>query len=87
MRYVVREGSICIDGTSLTVAYLDDDKFEATVSIIPHTYHETILKNKKVGDLVNIEVDALAKYTERLLKFSDEKKSVITEDWLRSKGF
>lgn len=89
LRYVIAEGSITLDGISLTVAKLEDHA--VTVSIIPHTYHSTILKNKKVGDHLNIEVDVLAKYIERLLKFNpahtEAPQSNLTEDWLRSKGF
>lgn len=86
LRYVVQEGSITIDGISLTVAYLKGNR--ATVSIIPHTFENTILRNKNVGDYVNIEVDVLAKYIERLLNKSEKNSSSgLTEDWLRSKGF
>lgn len=87
LRYVVEEGSITIDGISLTVAYLQRNK--ATVSIIPHTFESTILRNKSVGDKVNIEVDVIAKYVERLLSFKRKQSSSsnITEEWLSSKGF
>ncbi len=88
LRYVVAEGSITIDGISLTVAYLEGNK--VTVSIIPHTFENTILRNKNIGDKVNIEVDVIAKYVERLLGFEKEQPSSssnITEDWLSSKGF
>jgi riboflavin synthase len=64
-KYIIPEGSISIDGISLTVAYLK--KGELTVSIIPHTYEKTSLGSKKVGDKVNLEVDLLAKYLEKLL--------------------
>jgi riboflavin synthase len=64
-RYVVQKGSITVDGVSLTVASLDDDSF--TVSLIPTTLGLTTLGRKGVGDLVNLEVDVLAKYVERLL--------------------
>ena len=64
-RYVVMKGSITIDGVSLTVAALDDAK--VTVSLIPETLSRTTLGRRGVGDLVNIEVDVLAKYVERLL--------------------
>lgn len=89
LRYVIAEGSITLDGISLTVARLEGNA--VTVSIIPHTYHSTILKNKKIGDHINVEVDVLAKYIERLLKFNpahtEVAQSNLTEDWLRSKGF
>ena len=64
--YVVEKGSITVDGVSLTVASVDDDSF--TVSLIPTTLELTTLGRKQVGDLVNLEVDVLAKYVERLLR-------------------
>lgn len=64
-RYVVSKGSITLDGVSLTVAELVGDR--ATVSLIPTTLTLTNLSTKQVGDRLNIEVDVLAKYTERLL--------------------
>jgi riboflavin synthase len=64
-KYIIPEGSIAIDGISLTVAY--QKRGELTVSIIPHTYEKTTLGSKKVGDKVNLEVDLLAKYLEKLL--------------------
>ncbi len=71
LRYVVEKGSIAIDGISLTVAALsaDDDPAGAwfEVVIIPHTWSVTNLGQKSAGDLVNLEVDVLAKYVERLL--------------------
>lgn len=68
MKYVQRQGSICIDGTSLTVGELDDDKNRVTVWLIPETLRKTILGNFRIGTKVNIEVDVLAKYVERLLE-------------------
>lgn len=64
-RYVVEKGSITVDGVSLTVASVDDDSF--TVSLIPTTLGLTTLGHKAVGDPVNLEVDVLAKYVERLM--------------------
>jgi riboflavin synthase len=68
-RYVVNKGSVAVDGISLTVSGLGDDAgagwFE--VSLIPETLSRTTLGRKQVGDLVNIEVDLIAKYVERLL--------------------
>ena len=64
-RYVVEKGSITVDGVSLTVSALDDHTF--SVSLIPTTLDLTSLGRKAVGDLVNLEVDVLAKYVERLL--------------------
>jgi riboflavin synthase len=67
MRYVVPQGSIAIDGVSLTVGEIDDTKNTITVWLIPQTLELTNLGKKKVDDLVNIEVDILAKYVERLV--------------------
>ena len=64
-RYVVEKGSITVDGVSLTVAAIDEDSF--TVSLIPTTLELSTLGHKGVGDPVNLEVDVLAKYVERLL--------------------
>lgn len=65
-RYIVSKGSIAINGISLTVIEAKKDHF--SVGIIPHTWNGTTLKTIKPGDFVNIEVDILAKYLERLLK-------------------
>jgi riboflavin synthase len=65
LRYVVAKGSIAVDGISLTVAALHDDGFD--VAVIPHTLTVTSLGAKQPGDPVNLEVDVLAKYVERLL--------------------
>jgi riboflavin synthase len=64
-RYVVEKGSITVEGTSLTVAELRPDGF--AVALIPHTLAETTLGELAAGDLVNLEVDVLAKYVEQLL--------------------
>src|SRR6478735_6894089 len=65
LRYVVEKGSIALQGTSLTVAAVDDRGF--AVALIPHTLQETTLDGLAPGDKVNLEVDVLAKYVERLL--------------------
>jgi riboflavin synthase len=65
LRYTVEKGSIAVDGVSLTVAALDDGGF--AVALIPHTLAETTLGSLAAGDEVNLEVDVLAKYVERLL--------------------
>jgi riboflavin synthase len=67
-RYVVEKGSITVDGVSLTVVEAGDDFF--TVSLIPETLSATTLGSRQVGDLVNLEVDAIAKYVERLMQWS-----------------
>ncbi len=63
---LVEKGSVGIDGISLTVAGLFPENF--SVAVIPHTYKETNLKFKRVGDLVNVEFDILGKYVERMVK-------------------
>ncbi|HET6795163.1 MAG TPA: riboflavin synthase [Acidimicrobiales bacterium] len=64
-RYMVAKGSVAVDGCSLTVVDVDDDSF--TVAVIPHTSEVTTLGRRRPGDRVNIEVDLVAKYVERLL--------------------
>jgi riboflavin synthase len=64
--YVVEKGSITVDGTSLTVAAVDDDTF--TVGLIPHTLAHTVLGVRRAGERVNLEVDVIAKYVERMLR-------------------
>ena len=67
MKYVVAQGSITLDGVSLTVGSFEDGSNLVTVWLIPETLAKTNLGDKKPGDLVNVEVDILAKYVERLL--------------------
>jgi riboflavin synthase len=68
MKYVVAQGSIAVDGVSLTVGSLDDASSQIEIWLIPETLSKTTLGLREVGDFVNIEVDVLAKYVERLLK-------------------
>jgi riboflavin synthase len=65
LRYLVEKGSVAVDGVSLTIAELDDAGF--AVALIPHTLSVTTLGARSVGDAVNLEVDVLAKYVERLV--------------------
>lgn len=65
LRYVVRKGFIAVDGISLTVVDIDDDAF--SLAIVRYTWDNTNLRARSVGDAVNIEVDVLAKYVEKLL--------------------
>jgi riboflavin synthase len=87
--YIAEKGSVTIDGTSLTVNALTDGKFRLT--IVPHTVKETIFADYKVGTKVNIEVDLIARYLERLLtKTAAEDYSAqsnITEAMLAKTGF
>lgn len=70
-KYIVNQGSICLDGVSLTVGEISDSNNILTVWLIPETLERTNLSSKKPGDLINIEVDVLAKYVERLLAKGD----------------
>tara|TARA_R110001583_G_scaffold41891_2_gene133206 strand:- start:31240 stop:31881 length:642 start_codon:yes stop_codon:yes gene_type:complete len=81
-RYIAEKGSICIDGTSLTVNKAENNWFE--VNIIPHTMQETVMKSYRVGTQVNFEVDLIARYLERLLPKQD---SGITRETLLQNGF
>ena len=65
-RYIAEKGSITIDGVSLTVVSVDDSSF--SVSLIPTTLRETTLGDRRIGDVVNLEIDVIAKYVERLLE-------------------
>ena len=67
-KYVVNQGSICIDGVSLTVGNIDDSTNIVTLWLIPETLEKTTLASKVAGTEVNIEVDVLAKYVERLIQ-------------------
>ncbi len=83
MRYIVTKGYIAIDGTSLTVVDTGADWFNVT--LIDYTQTQIILPGKKPGDRVNLEVDILAKYTERLTQPCDGAK--ITPEFLTKHGF
>jgi riboflavin synthase len=88
VKYIVKKGSITIDGISLTVTSVDD--FSFSVSIIPHTLKETVLADRKTGDIVNLEVDILAKYIEKLLRGTDHastSENTITAAFLMKNGF
>jgi len=71
-KYIVNQGSICLDGVSLTVGSIDDATNVVTVWLIPETLERTNLSSKQPGDLINVEVDVLAKYVERLLAKGDK---------------
>ncbi|CUB06241.1 riboflavin synthase [Marinomonas fungiae] len=89
MRYIALKGSICVDGISLTVTGLDAHEFE--LSIVPHTAHETIMSGYSVGTHVNVEVDQIARYLERLLTPQTAsvktKESTLTAAFLAEHGF
>jgi riboflavin synthase len=68
LKYIVAKGSICFSGISLTVGEVNDETSEVTVWLIPETIERTSIATKKPGDLINIEVDVLAKYVERMME-------------------
>ncbi len=88
----MEKGSVAIDGISLTVTMVQSERFE--VSVIPHTLKETILGEKRIGSVVNLENDIIGKYVERLL-FSTQKETqgmaqketVLTREFLLRAGF
>ncbi len=84
LTYLVEKGSVAVDGISLTVVEILKNSF--SVSIIPFALENTTLGTKKVGDLINIETDLIGKYVERILS-SKSDKSMITEEWLKDKGW
>jgi riboflavin synthase len=87
-KYIVDKGSIALNGISLTIAKVEDS--EITVSIIPETWKSTNFKLLKTGDLVNIEVDMVGKYVNKIVQKQNEekeKKEKITKDLLRENVF
>lgn len=87
MRYIVEKGSITIDGVSLTVAEISKDRF--SISAIPHTVEVTVLKERHIGDLVNLETDIIGKYVEKFLSLqaSTQSESKITREFLMKCGY
>jgi riboflavin synthase len=88
--YIAEKGSVTVDGTSLTVNALSDGKFRLT--IVPHTVKETVFAHYQVGTKVNLEVDLIARYLERLLTKEGNTeaympKSNVTETLLQKSGF
>lgn len=84
--YIASKGSVCIDGISLTVNKISNADFE--INIVPHTQQKTIIKNYKPGSRVNIEVDLIARYLERLLtKTTNDSDAGITLETLAEAGF
>jgi len=87
-KYIAQKGSICMDGISLTVNKVNGTIFE--LNIVPHTLDVTTIGKYKAGQEVNLEVDLLARYLERLMlgdKAADPQSSNITEGFLRDHGF
>ena len=90
-RYICTKGSISLNGISLTVAGFSDNGIRFWITVIPHTWMSTTLKNLDLGSMVNIEVDLLAKYSERLLVSREEPKvnssEEISKSWLKNHGW
>ena len=86
-RYIAEKGSICVDGVSLTVNAVNGAKFD--VNIVPHTLAETTLDNLRPGSKVNLEVDLLARYLERLMlgEGAAQDSTGITRDFLARHGY
>ena len=84
-KYVAAKGSICVDGTSLTVNEANDDYF--AVNLIPHTQDETVSGSYQIGDSVNLEVDIIARYLERMNEGLNNKAHEITKGYLKENGF
>ncbi|MCX7097963.1 MAG: riboflavin synthase [Methylococcales bacterium] len=86
-KYIAEKGSICINGISLTVNEVNGNTFG--VNIVPHTLQETTLNDAVVGSAVNLEVDLLARYMERLMQggAAAHQQGGITEDLLQKSGF
>ncbi|MCF7977693.1 MAG: riboflavin synthase [Chromatiaceae bacterium] len=87
-RYIAVKGSICIDGTSLTINKVKGAVFE--LNIVPHTLSATIIGDYRVGTQVNLEVDLIARYLERLLlgeQAAEHSGAGLTEEFLRRHGF
>ncbi len=93
-RYMCEKASIALNGISLTVARCKDQGCNFSIAVIPHTWNQTSLKYLSIGDVVNLEVDIMAKYAENLLRvtskdepqennFNDE----ISTEWLKDQGW
>ena len=84
-RYVVQKGSIAIDGVSLTVNECENEEIKMT--LIPYTLEKTVLRDKKVGDRVNMEADIIGKYVEKMMNRGDEKFKEMDLSFLKEHGF
>lgn len=84
MCYIVAKGFVCLDGTSLTVVEANQDNF--TITLVPFSQTHTILARKKVGEKVNVEVDILGKYVEKLITSADHPQK-ISDRFLAENGF
>lgn len=88
-KYIAHKGSICVDGTSLTVNKVDGAEFE--LNIVPHTLEKTVFSTYKAGTQVNLEVDVIARYLERLVlgdkAANPEESGDLSLDLLKNNGF
>jgi len=88
LRYIIPKGSVALDGVSLTVIDVDDSVFSA--GVIPHTASQTTLGQKEIGSHVNLEVDLIGKYVEKMLAShleGSKEKTTLTMDLLQEKGY
>lgn len=83
LNYMIEKGSITIDGISLTIAKISEQDF--SVSLIPHTRQQTTLLSKKIGDIVNLECDMIAKYIEKFC--NSQKSNTISKAFLAEHGY
>ena len=91
-RYICNKASISLNGISLTIAEIYDDGSKFSVAVIPHTWSNTCLKFLTIGEKVNLEIDLMAKYAEKLLKVSNsdfipKQSPVISSQWLNEQGW
>ena len=91
-RYMCDKASISLNGISLTIAEIYDDGRQFSIAVIPHTWSNTCLQFLKIGEKVNLEVDLMAKYAEKLLKankndFVSKRSEVISTQWLSQQGW
>lgn len=88
-RYIIEKGSVALDGISLTVASVRDEGNygEFSVAVIPHTWENTALKNKRVGSVINVECDVVGKYIEHFVNLGKEDKSQSNIDMLNFPSF
>ena len=91
-RYMCDKGSISVNGISLTISDISDNECNFSVAVIPHTWSNTCLQFLKIDEKVNLEVDLMAKYAEKLLKASDnklnmEENQIINSSWLNEQGW
>ncbi|MBF0315164.1 MAG: riboflavin synthase [Oligoflexia bacterium] len=82
-QFIVAEGSIALDGVSLTIAAVENHSNRFALSLIPHTLERTLFRYKNIGDKVNIEVDIMAKYAKQLRS----PQTKLSFEWLKEQGF